>query len=346
MKNITILGIVILLSLLRGVKMTAETPSSRVWYKEIFSKKVRVLQGREIPSDFTNVIAQIGKSIWISPPVQVQVDHIRKSLERAGETNVLENGCKNLEDAFLMFIRSTSITEYPNLAFEIGDWYVIQYVSYTSNGKPRYGAGAAIKKGTTIMCQWDDVDMVLGRNMRSDTQVEYRSIMEELKTENGYSQKLVDKAKKILMNGQDVPPEMADDIAVMALSLFRKVEGRTDAVEAMEAYREFSPHIRNVRLQEENRRKWKRYEEIMKEIHELSGEDKLLGIFIRANVLGELDEYTRRSGVGKQEAEWIRKFVREEARKLVEEYPESELKEMLRRMAEGKGVEVDGKRGE
>jgi len=69
MKNITILGIVILLSLLRGVKMTAETPSSRVWYKEIFSKKVRVLQGREIPSDFTNVIAQIGKSIWISPPV-------------------------------------------------------------------------------------------------------------------------------------------------------------------------------------------------------------------------------------------------------------------------------------
>jgi hypothetical protein len=84
----------------------------------------------------------------------------------------------------------------------------------------------------------------------------------------------------------------------------------------------------------------------MKEIHELSGEDKLLGIFIRANVLGELDEYTRRSGVGKQEAEWIRKFVREEARKLVEEYPESELKEMLRRMAEGKGVEVDGKRGE
>jgi len=62
---------------------------------------------------------------------------------------------------------------------------------------------------------------------------------------------------------------------------------------------------------------------------------------LKAEILLELDEYVHGRGRNDRRAHAIRPFLREEARKLLESWPESELRVMLKNMAEGKEADTE-----
>jgi len=300
---------------------------------------VRVLNANEIPPDITNVLARIGSSKQIERS-ELPFSNMEKSLQSFGKKVAPESGCQTLEDALLLFLCYFSVVNNPDIAFEFGDWLVLQYVAKNeAKNQTVYGWGIAVKKGTRTLYKWSNVDAVLGRQRKSQPEVENERVVAELRKGMTFCPELAEAAKKLVANGQARPPAITDDIAVMALAL---LDGPVDDPDgAMAAYRVFSERMRELRLEDETRTTWTRYEGLLKELHELAGGDELLAIFVRANVLGELDEYVRGKGARDKQAAAIRAFVREEARKLVEEYPESALKVMLRRMAEGKSPEFE-----
>lgn len=129
---------------------------------------------------------------------------------------------------------------------------------------------------------------------------------------------------------------LVDDCAVVLMAGTGKLDG-IDAL--METYKSCAPQLIHLSTERSTQQNWMRYGEYKRVVYEMLGGDALLGLFVNIGMLEELREHAEmlkqeKDKATEAEVKKIRAFIRDEAKKLLEEWPRSELKAMIEELAE------------
>ncbi len=161
-------------------------------------------------------------------------------------------------------------------------------------------------------------------------QMAARRFLMQLLGERYIGRKLRQRALSLVEKGRS--NQWVDDIAAVLLTGIDKTDG---ADVLMECYEACAPHLRRSMLEEETKRKWKKYPELRRTFDELLGGDPV-AVLVRYMILEELREQAEiLKGKPGNDAEVrkIEKFVARGARKLLEDWTNSEFQQMIEELA-------------
>ncbi|MFC1460896.1 hypothetical protein ACFLQR_00080 [Verrucomicrobiota bacterium] len=135
------------------------------------------------------------------------------------------------------------------------------------------------------------------------------------------------------------PSTKEDDLALLALhGIQRNLRGMKKeewTPSVVSNYYECVSHLKNVRLDVDTKKGWNRYPELMESLKEFNGGDKALSLLIRSQLLMELQQYVDRTKRSQgDDAQEIEAFIKKEAKAISEEWPESELRKIIKKLAE------------
>lgn len=164
---------------------------------------------------------------------------------------------------------------------------------------------------------------------------EYAKLLDQ-SGKSGHVGKELRQSVLAMMKEEKLRGNVTDDSALILLAGIDKLDG---AETLMTCYRTCAPQLKKLRLEEGTKKKWKHYKDLKDVLDEfMRGEgDTMMGIFVRAKVLTELQEQLnilkRKKTAKEEELKKIEAFITTEARKLLEEWPRSELKAMVKELA-------------
>ncbi len=166
---------------------------------------------------------------------------------------------------------------------------------------------------------------------RNDTRKKLEEVLMQLAGKRHVDAAL--RGKALTLMGGTPDSALADDTALLLLSGIDKLDG-ADAL--MECYEACAPHLVSIHVEDQAKQQWIQYPRLKTALDELMGGDRLMGVFVRCGLLEELREQAEllRGKGGKQaEIKRIEEFVSAQAKKLLGDWPRSDLKAMVREMA-------------